>query len=169
MNYVCDNHLYKHLTNKHKIMKKILLICILCINYFSFSQIRVIPTVPIEKIGRIGENGTSDIFIQKEGNEYTVSFKNTEETELGTSTRFSFKDLAGDFESLYKIISDGFIAANTADIKLDLPNDIVWLHYVKTLQKTVNLQFMTKAKTSAATGISAFMTKEDINSLFGKK
>ena len=150
-------------------MKKILLFSFILINSLSFSQIRVIPTVPIEKIGRIGENGTSDIFIQKEGNEYTVSFKNTEETELGTSTRFSFKDLTGDFESLYKIICDGFISANTTDIKLDLPNDIVWLHYVKNLQKTVNLQFMTKSKTSAATGISEFMSKADVNSLFGKK
>ena len=150
-------------------MKKIFTVSLLLVAFLGFSQIRVIPTVPVEKIGRIGENGTSDIFIQKEGNEYTVSFKNTELTELGTTTRFSFKDLAGDFQSLYTIISDGFNAANTADIKLDLPNEIVWLHYVKNLQKVVSMQFMTKSKTSAATGISEFMTKEDVNDLFGKK
>lgn len=150
-------------------MKKIIAFTFVLVGLSAFSQIRVIPTVPIEKIGRIGENGTSDIFIQKEGNEYTVSFKNTELTELGTTTRFSFKDLAGDFQSLYTIISDGYAAAKTADIKLDLPNDTVWLHYVKNLQKVVSMQFITKSKSSAATGLSEFMTIEDINDLFGKK
>lgn len=149
-------------------MKKIVAIAFLLFTYTGFSQIRVIETVPIEKIGRIGDNGTSDIYIQKEGNEYTVSFKNIEDVDNGT-TKFNFKDLAGDFESLYTIISNGFNATPIADIKLDLPNDIVWLHYTKNLQKQVTLQFMTKNKVTTANGISDSMTKADINSLFGKK
>lgn len=150
-------------------MKKIIAISFLFINYLGYSQIRVIPTVPIEKIGRIGENGSSDIYIQKEGNEYTVFFKNIEPTETSSSTKFNFKDLTGDFEALYTIISDGFNANPIADIKLDLPNDIIWLHYTKSLQKVVTLQFMSKDKATSITGISDFMTKADINSLFGKK
>ena len=150
-------------------MKKIIALSFLFINYFVYSQIKVLETVPIEKIGRIGVNGSSDIFIQKEGNEYTVSFKNIETSEIGTSTRFNFKDLNGDFENLYTIISNGFNATPVVDIKLDLPNDIVWLHYVKNLQNVVTLQFMCKNKITETNTISAFMTKADINSLFNKK
>jgi hypothetical protein len=149
-------------------MKKFIVLSFLFINYLGYSQIKVIETVPIEKIGRIGANGTSDIYIQKEGNEYTVSFKNIEDVDNG-NVKFNFKDLAGDFENLYTIISNGFNASPVADIKLDLPNDIIWLHYTKSLQKLVTLQFMTKNKVTAATGISDSMTKADINSLFGKK
>ena len=149
-------------------MKKIVVIAFLLFSYVGFSQIKVIETVPIEKIGRIGENGTSDIYIQKEGNEYTISFKNTEDVD-NSSVKFNFKDLSGDFESLYTIISNGYNATPVADIKLDLPNDIVWLHYTKSLQKLVTMQFMSKNKVTTATGISASMTKAEINSLFGKK
>lgn len=149
-------------------MKKLIVLSFLFINYFGYSQIKVIETVPIEKIGRIGDNGTSDIYIQKEGNEYTVSFKNIEDVDNG-SVKFNFKDLAGDFENLYTIISNGFNASPIADIKLDLPNDIIWLHYTKSLQKVVTLQFMSKNKITAATGISDSMTKAAVNSLFGKK
>ncbi|WP_394759508.1 hypothetical protein [Flavobacterium sp.] len=149
-------------------MKKFIVLSFLFINYLGYSQIKVIETVPIEKIGRIGANGTSDIYIQKEGNEYTVSFKNIEDVDNG-NVKFNFKDLAGDFENLYTIISNGFNASPVADIKLDLPNDIIWLHYTKSLQKMVTLQFMTKNKLTAATGISDSMTKADVNNLFGKK
>lgn len=149
-------------------MKKIITITFLLINYFGFSQIKVIETVPIEKVGRIAVNGSSDIYIQKEGNEYTISFKNVEDADNG-NVKFNFKDLSGDFENLYTIISNGYNATPVADIKLDLPNDIIWLHYTKSLQKLVTLQFMSKNKVTTATGISDSMTKADINSLFGKK
>lgn len=149
-------------------MKKFVAIAFLLATYTGFSQIKVIETVPIEKIGRIGDNGSSDIYIQKEGNEYTISFKNIEDVDNG-NVKFNFKDLAGDFESLYTIISNGFNATPVADIKLDLPNDIVWLHYTKSLQKLVTLQFMSKNKVTTSTGISDSMTKSDVNSLFGKK
>ena len=149
-------------------MKKIVAIAFLLFSYTGFSQIRVIETVPIEKVGRIGENGKSDMYIQKEGNEYTISFKNIEDVDNG-NVKFNFKDLAGDFEALYTIISNGFNATPVADIKLDLPNDIVWLHYTKSLQKLVTMQFMSKNKVTTATGISDSMTKADINNLFGKK
>ena len=150
-------------------MKKIIAIAFLLVNYIGLSQVKVIPTVPIEKIGRIGENGSSDIYVQKEGNEYTFFFKNIEPNETSSSTKFNFKDLTGDFESLYTIISDGFNASPVADIKLDLPNDIVWLRYTKSLQKVVTLQFVSKDKITLVIGTSDFMSKADINNLFGKK
>jgi hypothetical protein len=150
-------------------MKKFIAILFLFVNYFGYSQIKVIETVPIEKVGRIGANGTNDIYILKEGNEYKIFFKNTEPTDMNSSRSFNFKDLTGDFESLYTIISDGFNATPLLDIKLELPNDFVWLHYTKNLQKAVTLQFMTNNKATSVSGISDSMTRADINSLFGEK
>jgi hypothetical protein len=149
-------------------MKKFIAISILFINYATYSQIKVIETVPIEKIGRIGTNGSSDIYVQKEGNEYKVFYKNMDPEDVNSVRSFSFKDLQGDFESLINIINGGFNATPVADIKLELPNDFVWLHYTRSLQKVVTLQFMSTNKITTTTGISDFMTKSDVAKLFGR-
>ena len=80
---------------------------------------------------------------------------------------FSFKNVDNDYENLYKIIMDGFNASPMYDIKLELPNDYVWLHYSKTTAKTT-VQFMTTNKVSGLTGISEGMTPDDIKKLFEK-
>ena len=68
----------------------------------------------------------------------------------------------------YNLIIKGFAATPVADIKLELPNDYVWLHYIRNLQKVVTLQFMSTNKLSSSTGISDVLTKADVAKLFGK-
>ena len=150
-------------------MRKFFILAILFFSFsISYSQIKVIETVPIEKIGRVGTNGSSDIYIQKEGNEYKLVYKNTEPEDAGEFSSFSFKDLNGDFENFYTLINTGFNATPVADIKLELPNDFVWLHYIRNLQKVVTLQFMSSNKVSSTTGISDVLSKSDVAKLFGK-
>ena len=62
---------------------------------------------------------------------------------------------------------DGFSASPMYDIKLELPNDYVWLHYTKTTAKAT-VQFMTTNKVTTSTGISEAMTIEDVKKLFEK-
>jgi hypothetical protein len=145
-------------------MRRVILISILFISYCASSQIKVLETKPLEKVGKIGSN---DIYLQKEGNEYTVFYKNVEIKEVTAFRNFSFKDLDGDFEGLYKIIMDGFNASPLFDIKLELPNDYVWLHYTRSADK-ISMQFMSTNKVTSSTGISDFLNKAQVNKLFGK-
>ncbi len=149
-------------------MKKIIVGVLLFVSSLGFSQIKVMETVPLIQVGRVGENGNSNIYIQKEGNEYKVIYKNIDPEELGSTRFFSFKDLNNDFESFYKLTLNGYNASPVQDIKLDMPNEIVWLHYVKSLQNKVTMQFMATNKVTGITGTSDFMTPESIKNLFGK-
>lgn len=129
-----------------------------------FSQIKVLPTTPLERLGRVG---VSDVYVQKEGDNYTFFYKNIENKEDVNIRNFSFKNVENDYENLYKIIIDGFNASPMYDIKLELPNDYVWLHYTKTTAKTT-VQFMTTNKVTSSTGISEMMNIEDVKKLFEK-
>lgn len=142
------------------------LLFILCAFYFSsaVSQIKVLETKSIERLGRVGEN---DIYIQKDGNEYTFFYKNFENKESVSYRNFSFKDLAGDYENFYSIVLKGFEQSNLQDIKLEMPDDYVWLHYTRSGQRVL-VQFMTTNKVTDATGISDFLDVTMLNKLFGK-
>jgi len=146
-------------------MKKLLtasvfLFCVMT----GFSQIKVLPTTPLERLGRVGMNA---VYVQKEGDNFTFFYKNIENKEDLNIRNFSFKNLENDYENFFKIIEDGFNASPMYDIKLELPNDYVWLHFSKTSAKTA-VQFMTTNKITATTGISEMMTIEDIRKLFEK-
>ena len=146
-------------------MKKIILACVLFITFLSNAQIKVIETTPIIRLGSVGQN---DIFILTEGNKYTFFYKNVENEEAINSKSFYFKDLNNDYEALNKIIVDGFNADPLLDIKLELPEDFVWLHYSKNLGQTF-VQFMVKNKKNETTGVTKAFNLEQINKLFEKK
>lgn len=145
-------------------MKKIITALTLLLSCMAFSQIKVLPTTPLEKLGRVG---TNDVYVQKEGSQYTFFYKNIENKEDESIRNFTFKNVENDFENFYRIIVDGFNANPIYDIKLELPNDYVWLHYTKTTSK-LGVQFMTTNKVTQSTGISEIMTVEDVKKLFEK-
>lgn len=144
-------------------MKRLLTIAfLLCTVFTGFSQIKVLETTPLERLGRVG---TNDVYVQKEGAQYTFFYKNIENREDTSIRNFTFKNVDGDFDNLFKIIMNGFTASPMYDIKLELPNDYVWLHYTKTTSK-LSVQFMTTNKVTASTGISEMMTMDDVKKLF---
>ena len=145
-------------------MKKIIVVAFVFFNLCLHSQIKVLETKTIEKLGRIGSN---DIYVQKEGDEYTIFYKNMENKESNGYKNFSFKDLAGDYENLYTIIMGGFNASPLQDIKLELPDDYVWLHYTRSGPRVL-VQFMTSNKITDISGVSDFIDIPSINKLFGK-
>lgn len=145
-------------------MKKIITALTLLLSCMAFSQIKVLPTTPLERLGRVG---TNDVYIQKEGSQYTFFYKNIENKDDESIRNFGFKNIENDFENFYKIIIDGFNANPIYDIKLELPNDYVWLHYTKSTSKLA-VQFMTTNKVTQSTGVSEMMTVEDVKKLFEK-
>lgn len=144
-------------------MRKVVTIAILFISSLTFSQIKIVEIIPVEKLGRLN-NG---FYIQKVGDEYTLfytSIPNGDE-ELPTLKSFSFKNMDNAYQSLYSIITNGFTANPLNDIKLELPNNYVWLHYIVGSDKTT-VQFMVSNKATNSTSVSEPLSKEQISKLF---
>lgn len=146
-------------------MKNLITILVLFISCMSFGQIKVIETTPIIRLGAIGQN---DMYIQAEGDKYTFTYKNIEKEEEITTRSFMFRDLNNDIQKLEDIILSGFSAEPLLDIKLELPNDYIWLHYSKNLDRTY-VQFMCRSKDGSTSGVSKSFNLEQIVKMFDKK
>lgn len=146
-------------------MKKIITIAVLLFSVVSFGQIKVLQTVPIEKLGRVNSN----FYIQKMGDEYTVYYASMQnEEEAASVKKFTFKDVDNAYNSLHTIITNGFSASPLSDIKLELPNNYVWLHYNVGGPGKVTVQFMVSSKEGVSNNISEPLTPEQVDKLFQK-
>ena len=146
-------------------MKKIITIAVLLFSVVTFGQIKVLQTVPIEKLGRVKNN----IYIQKMGDEYTVYYASMQnEEEAASVKKFTFKDVDNAYNSLHTIITNGFSASPLSDIKLELPNNYVWLHYNVGGPGKVTVQFMVSSKEGVSNNISEPLTPEQVDKLFQK-
>ncbi|PAM95229.1 hypothetical protein B4N84_08115 [Flavobacterium sp. IR1] len=148
-------------------MKKIITLAILFFSFVSVAQIKVLETVPVERLGKVNNN-----YIQKIGDEYTVYYTSIQNDDESSSQRkFSFRNLNNDYTSLYNIIMGGFSASPLYDIKLELPNNYIWLHYTgSVLPEKATVQFMVSSKEagSATNSVSEPFVKDQINKLFQK-
>jgi hypothetical protein len=148
-------------------MKKIITLTILFCSFASFAQIKVLETVPVEKLGKVNNN-----YIQKIGDEYTVYYTSILNDDDSSNLRkFSFRNLDNDYTNLYNIIVGGFTAAPLYDIKLELPNNYIWLHYTGNVvpdKATVQFMVSSKDRDSATNSVSEPLVKEQINKLFQK-
>ncbi|MEM0575685.1 hypothetical protein [Flavobacterium polysaccharolyticum] len=146
-------------------MKKIITIAVLLFSVVTFGQIKVIQTVPVEKLGRVNSN----FYIQKMGDEYTVYYASMQnEEEAASVKKFTFKDVDNAYNSLHTIIMNGFAASPLSDIKLELPNNYVWLHYNTAGPGKVTVQFMVSSKEGVSNNISEPLTPEQVDKLFQK-
>jgi len=148
-------------------MKRIITIAILFMSCATFAQIKVLETVPVEKLGKVNNN-----YIQKIGDEYTVYYTSIQNEDESSSLRkFAFKNINNDYANLYNIIMNGFTASPLYDIKLELPNNYIWLHYTGSVSPDkATVQFMVSSKdaTSVTSSISEPLIKDQINKLFQK-
>ena len=146
-------------------MKKIITIAVLLFSVVTFGQIKVLQTVPIEKLGRVNSN----FYIQKMGDEYTVYYASMQNEEEAASVKmFTFKDVDNAYNSLHTIITNGFSASPLSDIKLELPNNYVWLHYNVGGPGKVTVQFTVSSKEGVSNNISEPLTPEQVDKLFQK-
>nr|WP_315252692.1 hypothetical protein [uncultured Flavobacterium sp.] len=145
-------------------MKKIIAIAVLFISAVGFSQIKVLETVPVEKLGRVNNS----FYVQKIGDEFTFFYTTVTSDEAESALKaFTFKNVDNAYQSLYGIISKGFTASPLNDVKLELPNNFVWLHYIASSDKTT-VQFMVSSKEAGSTHISEPLSKEQVDKLFQK-
>ena len=145
-------------------MKKIIAIAVLFISTVGFSQIKVLETVPVEKLGRVNNS----FYVQKIGDEFTFFYTTVQSDDDEPSLKaFTFKNVDNAYQSLYGIISKGFTASPLNDVKLELPNNFVWLHYIVSSDKTT-VQFMVTSKEAGSTHISEPLSREQVEKLFQK-
>jgi hypothetical protein len=144
-------------------MKKVIAIAILLISSVGFSQIKVIETVPVERLGRVNNS----FYVQKIGEDFTFFYTTQPSDEEEAALKnFTFKNVDNAYQSFYGIISKGF-ASPMNDVKLELPNSFIWLHYIVSSDKTT-VQFMVTNKVANTTNVSEPLSKEQVEKLFQK-
>lgn len=134
----------------------------------SKGQIKKLEEAPKQSIGKVGSAGATWIEMIKIGDSYSVIYQDVTYQQLTEFKSFTFKDIDNAFEEFYKIISEGFNNPPKEDIKLDLPEDIIYLHFTSQLG-IVSVQFIHVQKKTNITGYSVYLTKRRLNKLFGKE
>lgn len=128
-----------------------------------FSQIKVLKNETLVEIGKDNSVG-----LYKKDDKFTINYQDLNTANLNTFRSFSFQNMNKDVEGLYKMITDGFIDSPEGNIVLELPNDIIELHYEKNYgQPTVQfIQYINKNKKYV--GKSQFLNKKQVDKVFGK-
>lgn len=144
-------------------MRKIILLITCMFGISVFSQIKVLKNESLVEIGKDNSVG-----LYKKEDKFTVNYQDLNTSNLNTIRAFSFQNLNGDVSGLYKLIIDGFISAPEENIVLELPNDIIELHYEKNYgQPTVQfIQYINKNRKYV--GKSQFLTQKQVEKVFGR-
>ena len=147
---------------KIKRMRKIILLFACIVSASIFSQIKVLKNETLVEIGK--ENSVG---LYKKDNRFTFNYQDINTSNLNTFRSFSFLDVNGDVMGLYKLVTDGFIDQPSGNVTLELPNDIIELHYEKNYgQPTVQfIQFINKNRKYV--GKSQYLNKKQIDKIFG--
>lgn len=144
-------------------MKKIILLLTCMFGISVFSQIKVLKNETLVEIGKDNSVG-----LYKKDDKFTINYQDLNTANLNTFRSFSFQNMNKDVEGLYKMITDGFIDSPEGNIVLELPNDIIELHYEKNYgQPTVQfIQYINKNKKYV--GKSQFLNKKQVDKVFGR-
>lgn len=142
-------------------MKKIILVVVVVLfNILGFGQIKSLDNSQIKNIGKI-----QFIELNQNNDVITFSYEDLNSNEL---RGFSFKNEKNDLDNLYNAIINGFENIPASDIALELPNDIIYLHFEKNMG-IVSFQFIQSLnKDLSKNAKSVYLTKKKINKLFGK-
>lgn len=144
-------------------MRKIILLFTCLFGISAFSQIKVLKNVTLVEIGKDNSVG-----LYKKEDKFTINYQDLNTANLNTFRSFSFQNLNRDVSGLYEIITNGFIDTPEGNIVLELPNDIVELHFDKNFgQPTVQfIQYINKNRKYV--GKSQVLNKKQIDKIFGK-
>lgn len=144
-------------------MRKIILLLTCMFGISVFSQIKVLKNETLVEIGKDNSVG-----LYKKDDKFTINYQDLNTANLNTFRSFSFQNLDGDVSGLYNIITSGFVDTPEGNVVLELPNDIIELHYEKNFgQPTVQfIQYINKNKKYV--GKSQFLNKKQLDKIFGK-
>lgn len=144
-------------------MRKIILLITCMFGISVFSQIKVLKNESLVEIGKDNSVG-----LYKKEDKFTINYQDLNTSNLNTIRSFSFQNLDGDVSGLYNLIIEGFVKIPEENIILELPNDIIELHYEKNYgQPTVQfIQYINKNRKYV--GKSQFLSRKQVDKVFGK-
>ncbi|WP_374460582.1 hypothetical protein [Chryseobacterium taeanense] len=145
-------------------MRKIILLFTCLFGISAFSQIKVLKNESVVEIGKDNSVG-----LYKKDDKFTINYQDLNTANLNTFRSFSFQNLNKDVSGLYELIVNGFIDSPSSNIILELPNDIIELHFEKNYgQPTVQfIQYINKNRKYV--GKSQFLNKKQIDKIFGRQ
>lgn len=154
-------------------MKKILVFLGVMFSSVMYSQIKVIKKAGCDDVGVVKALLTPTMNMKKcsleNGNtQYVVQYKDISFQQIEEWKSFSFLDIDNAFDSLYNIIIDGFSNPPKEDVMIELPEGSVYLHFEKNMGVTSFQFFHFPFKNSKVMGKSPYLTKKQVNKLFGK-
>lgn len=95
---------------------------------------------------------------------YTITYNDYKFTQIDDYKSISFTDI----DALYNQIMKGLEDMPEQDIEYNLPDDTLWLHFEKNLG-VKSFQFMHAVNNNPKViGLSRYLTKKQVNKLFGK-
>lgn len=144
-------------------MRKIILLFTCLFGISAFSQIKVLKNETLVEIGKDNAVG-----LYKKDDRFTINYQDLNTANLNTFRSFSFQNLNKDVSGLYEMISNGFIDAPEGNIVLELPNDIIELHFEKNYG-TPTVQFIQYInKNKKYVGKSQLLNKKQVDKIFGR-
>lgn len=144
-------------------MRKIILLFVCMIGISVSSQIKVLKNETLIEIGKDNAVG-----LYKKDDKFTFNYQDLNTANLNTFRSFSFQNLNKDVSGLYELIENGFIDIPVGNIILELPNDIIELHFEKNYG-TPTVQFIQYInKNRKFVGKSQLLTKKQIDKIFGR-
>ena len=153
-------------------MKRLLplILFTVCLSFNLFSQISVVETKKeeTENIGKIGAIDETWIEVTKDSNTYTFYYKDMKFEKSNEYKSFSFEDIDNAFDSLYNMMLEGIKNKLNEDVMIELPNDIIWLHFDRSMgQSYVEFRHAVNKDTDVI-GVSTWMNQKKLMKVFGK-
>lgn len=144
-------------------MRKIILLITCMFGISVFSQIKVLKNESLMEIGKDNSVG-----LYKKEDKFTINYQDLNTSNLNTIRSFSFQNVDDAVSGLYKLIIGGFITTPGENIILELPNDIVELHYERNYGQPT-MQFIHYInKNRKYVGKSQFLNQKQVEKVFGK-
>ncbi|MCP1301289.1 hypothetical protein NK356_19090 [Chryseobacterium sp. S0630] len=144
-------------------MRKIILLITCLFGISVFSQIKVLKNESLVEIGKDNSVG-----LYKKEDKFTINYQDLNTSNLNTIRSFSFQNLNGDVAGLYKLIMDGFVSTPEENVVLELPNDIIELHYEKNYGQQTMQFIQVINKNRKYIGKSQFLNQKQVQKIFGR-
>src|SRR5690606_32136496 len=131
----------------------------------SFGQITDVSNV-IPKCTEVGKTNFTTLERCTDGS-VRIRYRDMKFQQLVEYKKFSFKDDGGAYDLLYSRLVSGFDELPEGRITLDLPDDVIFIEYTKSMGMT-NVRFAQAVNKTDVFGFSQWFTKKQIDKLFGK-